>query len=91
MSTFAIYGMLTIRIYAYYNYSTVIKDESSFKTYHVQNPGCVFQAGPFWVWVDFLFGENAWYLNASEEISGPGPGGTDEWEARFNISWEWYF
>jgi hypothetical protein len=76
---------------AYYNYSHLFKDEAEFKDSQLHNPGCVFEAGPFWVWVDFLIGKNAWYLNDSPEMSGMGPGGTDEWEYRFNLSLEWYF
>ena len=55
------------------------------------DPGCVLQAGPLWIWVDLLLGKNAWYLNDSPENSGPGPGGTNKFESRFNISFEWYF
>lgn len=76
---------------AYINYSTTYKDVSSFKTSQLVNPGCVLEAGPFYMYIDFLLGKNAWYLNDSEENSGPGPGGTDEWEYRFNINFEWYF
>jgi hypothetical protein len=79
------------RFRAYYNYSGVIKDEKSFKNSQLHNPGCVLEAGPFWIWIDFLMGKNAWYLNDSPENSGLGPGGTDKWEYRFNISFEWYF
>jgi len=76
---------------AYYNYSHVFKDEAEFKDSQLHNPGCVLQAGPLWIWIDFLIGKNAWYLNDSSEMSGMGPGGTDEWEYRFNINFEWYF
>lgn len=79
------------RFNAYYNYSRIFKDVSSFKDSQLHDPGCVFEAGPFWVWVDFLVGKNAWYLNDSFENSGPGPGGTDDWEYRFNTNFEWYF
>ena len=47
--------------------------------------------GPFWIWMDYILGKNAWYLNDSEENSGFGPGGTDEWERRLNVNFEWYF
>jgi hypothetical protein len=76
---------------AYVNYSHLFKDEDSFKDSQLFDPGCVFQAGPIWIWVDFLFGKNAWYLNDSPEMSGMGPGGTDDWEYRFNVNFEWYF
>jgi len=76
---------------AYVNYSHLFKDEGEFKDSQLVDPGCVFQAGPFWVWVDFLFGKNAWYLNDSPDMSGMGPGGTDDWEYRFNLNFEWYF
>lgn len=79
------------RFNAYYNYSTVLKDDSSFKTSQLHDPGCVLEAGPFWMWIDFLIGKNAWYLNDSPENSGPGAGATDKWVYRFNISFEWYF
>jgi hypothetical protein len=79
------------RFNAYVNYSHHLKDEDAFKDSQLVNPGCVFEAGPFWIWVDFLLGRNAWYLNDSPEHSGPGPGGTDDWEYRFNVNFEWYF
>lgn len=79
------------RFNAYYNYSHLFKDVSAFKDSQLHDPGCVFEAGPFWIWVDFLIGKNAWYLNDSFENSGPGPGGTGNWEYRFNINFEWYF
>ena len=69
----------------------MFKDESTFKDSQLIDPGCVFEAGPFWIWVDLLFGKNAWYLNDSPEHSGLGPGGTDKWEYRFNLNFEWYF
>ena len=47
--------------------------------------------GPFWIWMDYILGKNAWYLNDSEENSGFEPGGTDEWERRLNVNFEWYF
>ena len=76
---------------AYINYSHLFKDESNFDDSQLINPGCVLQAGPFWIWVDLLVGKNAWYLNDSPENSGMGPGGTDDWETRFNVNFEWYF
>jgi hypothetical protein len=76
---------------AYYNYSHLLKDEDAFHDSQLHNPGCVLQAGPLWIWIDFLIGKNAWYLNDSPEMSGMGPGGTDEWEYRFNMNFEWYF
>ena len=51
----------------------------------------VVQAGPLWMWVDFLAGKNAWYLNDSPEMSGMGAGGTDDWEYRVNVNFQWYF
>jgi hypothetical protein len=79
------------RFNIYYNYSHVFKDEDEFKDSQLHDPGCVFEAGPFWIWVDFLVGKNAWYLNDSSDNSGMGAGGTDEWEFRFNVNFEWYF
>jgi len=76
---------------AYYNYYAVFKDESSFKQSQIHDAGCVLMSGPVWIWIDFIFGKNAWYLNESQENSGLGPGGTDKWERRFNINLEWYF
>ncbi len=79
------------RFNLYLNYSRHFKDESEFQDSQLINPGALFEFGPFWIWVDLLFGKNAQYLNDSEANSGPGPGGTDEFEYRGNISFEWYF
>ena len=79
------------RFNIYLNYSHHFKDESEFQDSQLINPGALFEFGPFWVWVDLLFGKNAQYLNDSEEYSGPGPGGTDRFEYRGNISFEWFF
>lgn len=76
---------------AYYNYSHLLKDESSFEDSQLHDPGAVLQAGPLWIWIDLLVGKNAWYLNDSPQASGMGPGGTNEWETRFNVNFEWYF
>ena len=75
----------------YYNYRRVYKDEVSFADSQLHDPGCVLQAGPFWIRFDLLIGKNAWYLNDSPDASGMGPGGTDKWETRFNMNLEWYF
>lgn len=76
---------------AYVNYSHLFKDEDAFLDSQLFDAGCVFEAGPFWIWVDFLLGRNAWYLNDSPENSGMGPGGTDDWEFRLNVNFEWFF
>lgn len=79
------------RLNVYNNYSFMRKDESSFKDSQINDIGCLIVIGPFWTWIDFILGKNAWYLNDSEVMSGFGPGGTDEWEKRFNVNFEWYF
>jgi len=79
------------RFRVYYNYSTILKDESSFKTSEIHDLGCVLQAGPFWIWIDNIFGKNAMYLNDTPDNSGLGAGGTDKWEYRYNMNFEWYF
>ena len=57
----------------------------------LNDTGCLVTMGPFWIWIDFIPGKNAWYLNDSEENSGFGAGGTDKWEQRFNVNFERYF
>ena len=79
------------RYNAYINYSHLFKDESEFKDSRIVNPGMLLDMGPFWIWVDLIVGKNAWYLNDSPEMSGLGAGGTDDWETRFNVNFEWYF
>ncbi|MEN8152166.1 MAG: porin, partial [Planctomycetota bacterium] len=62
------------RFNVYVNYSWLAKDEDGFLDSHLINPGAVLEFGPFWVWIDFLFGKNCWYLNDSEAASGMGAG-----------------
>jgi hypothetical protein len=81
------------KINAYVEYSTVLKDVAEFNDSRLFNPGVVFQAGPFYVWMDLLMGQNAWYFNDSQANSGPGAGANnpDKWEFRYNFSLQWYF
>jgi len=81
------------KVNAYMEYSTVLKDESTFSDSKLVNPGVVFQAGPVYFWLDFLAAQNAWYFNDSQENSGPGAGSinSDDWEYRVNFSLQWYF
>lgn len=79
------------RFNVYLNYSHHDKDEESFLDSDLINPGALLEFGPLWIWVDALWGKNAQYLNDSEANSGPGAGGTDEYEFRFNVSFEWFF
>ncbi|MGD8510218.1 MAG: hypothetical protein PVG05_02395 [Gammaproteobacteria bacterium] len=79
------------RLNCYNDYSYMRKDENSFKNSQINDTGCVVAMGPFWIWIDMILGKNAWYLNDSETDSGFGPGGTDDWEKRFNVNFEWYF
>ncbi|PWJ42420.1 hypothetical protein [Sediminitomix flava] len=78
---------------AYIEYSGVYKDESSFSDSQIINPGFVLQAGPFYIWTDFMAAQNAWFFNDSFENSGLGAGSADSnaWEFRYNFSLEWYF
>ena len=79
------------RLNCYNNYSYMDKDVAEFKDSQINDTGCSITMGPFWIWVDLIFGKNAWYLNDSEENSGFGPGGTDDWERRLNLNFQWYF
>ncbi len=81
------------KINAYVEYSTVLKDVAEFNDSKLFNPGVVFQAGPFYVWMDFLMAQNAWFFNDSQANSGPGAGSInpDKWEFRYNFSLQWYF
>lgn len=78
---------------AYVEYSTVLKDEDAFSTSEIFNPGAVLQAGPFYLWFDFMAGRNAWWFNDSQANSGLGAGAInpDDWEFRYNFSLQWYF
>lgn len=77
----------------YLDYSRVFKDESLFADSELINPGMVLEAGPFYVWLDFMWGRNAWYFNDSAENSGPGRGSKnpEKFEFRGNLSLEWFF
>ncbi len=77
----------------YMDYSKIIKDETSFADSELINPGMVLRAGPFYVWLDFMWGKNAWFFNDSQEFSGPGAGARNpqKYEYRQNLSLEWFF
>jgi len=77
----------------YLDYSRVFKDENDFADSELINPGAVLKAGPFYVWLDFMWGRNAWFFNDSPENSGPGVGAInpDRFEYRQNLSLEWFF
>lgn len=77
----------------YLDYSRVFKDEASFADSELINPGAVLKAGPFYVWLDFMWGRNAWFFNDSANNSGPGAGAVnpDRFEYRTNLSLEWFF
>lgn len=81
------------KLNVYLEYSTVIKDEDTFKDSRMINPGAVLQAGPFYIWFDMLFGQNAWWMNDNFANSGPGAGAVnpDKFELRGNLSVQWYF
>ena len=88
---FGAVGWKIDRLNCYNNYSYMDKDVDSFKNSELNDTGCLVTMGPFCIWIDYIFGKNAWYLNDSEENSGFGAGGTDKWEQRFNVNFEWYF
>jgi len=77
----------------YFDYSRVFKDEDAFADSELINPGAVLQAGPFYYWLDFMWGRNAWFFNDSPENSGPGVGAInpERYEYRMNVSLEWFF
>lgn len=81
------------KINAYVEYSTILKEASNFSDSKLFNPGFVVQAGPFYIWTDFLVGQNAWWFNDSQENSGLGAGAanSEKWEFRYNFSLQWYF
>ena len=81
------------KLNAYVEYSTVIKDEDTFRDSKLFNPGAVLQAGPFYLWFDFMAAQNAWYFNDSQANSGLGAGSINknDWEFRYNFSLQWYF
>lgn len=79
------------RLNCYNNFSYMDKDVDEFKDSQLNDTGCLVAMGPFWIWIDLIYGKNAWYLNDSEDNSGFGAGGTDKWEQRFNVNFEWYF
>lgn len=88
---FGAVGWKINRLNCYNNYSYMNKAEDSFLDSEINDTGCLVTMGPFWIWIDYILGKNAWYLNDSEASSGFGAGGTDKWEQRFNVNFEWYF
>jgi len=88
---FGAIGWKIDRLNCYNDFSYMNKDEDSFKDSYINDTGCLVAMGPFWIWTDLIYGKNAWYLNDSATDSGFGPGGTDKWERRFNVNFEWYF
>lgn len=88
---FGAVGWKINRLNCYNNYSYMDKAVDSFLDSQINDTGCLVTMGPFWIWIDYILGKNAWYLNDSEANSGFGAGGTDEWEQRFNMNFEWYF
>ncbi len=78
---------------AYLDYSAIYKDEDEFGDTELINPGMMAQAGPVFVWLDFMWGKNAWWFNDSQGNSGPGQGSVnpDKFEFRANLSLQWYF
>jgi hypothetical protein len=81
------------KLNAYVEYSTVLKDEDTFRDSKLFNPGAVLQAGPFYLWFDFMAAQNAWWFNDSQANSGLGAGSLNpnDWEFRYNFSIQWYF
>ena len=77
----------------YLDYSKIDKDEALFADSELINPGAVFQAGPLYLWFDFMWGKNAWWFNDSTANSGPGVGALnpEKFEFRYNLSIEWFF
>jgi hypothetical protein len=88
---FGAVGWKINRLNCYNNYSYMDKDVDTFMNSQLNDIGCLVTMGPFWIWIDYILGKNAWYLNDSETDSGFGAGGTDEWERRLNVNFEWYF
>ena len=77
----------------YFDYSKVLKDESSFTDSELINPGAVFSAGPLYIWIDAMWGKNAWWFNDSAAASGPGAGAINpnKFEFRQNVAIQWRF
>ncbi|MEL7161301.1 MAG: hypothetical protein AAFN92_11140, partial [Bacteroidota bacterium] len=77
----------------YFDYSKIFKDEAAFADSELINPGAVLRAGPFYLWLDFMWGKNAWFFNDGPDSSGPGAGARnpDKFEYRQNLSIEWFF
>jgi len=77
----------------YFDYSKVYKDEASFTDSELINPGFVISAGPLYIWVDSMWGKNAWWFNDSSDASGPGAGAKnpDKYEFRQNVAIQWRF
>ena len=77
----------------YVDYSKIFKDIDAFADTELINPGAVLQAGPFYIWLDWMWAKNSWWFNDSPTNSGPGEGSInpDKYEFRYNLSLEWFF
>lgn len=81
------------KIDVYLDYSRIFKDEAGFADTELLNPGFVLHCGPVYLWNDFIFARNGWWMNDSFENSGHGAGGIrpDKWEFRYNLEIMFFF
>lgn len=76
----------------YFEYSMFLKDED-LPDSHLLTAGLQVHLGSVWIWMDFLTGQNATYLNDSFANSALGVGANrpDRWEHQTNIQFQYYF
>ena len=77
-------------IQPYLDYSYVNKMNDDFSTTRMMVPGFLITAGNVYTYVDYAMGKNQpWLTNNFGE--GLGVGSDEEWNARFNINFGYYF
>jgi len=77
----------------YVEYSGFFKDEEAFPDSHLITVGMQVHLGPVWLWLDFLTGKNATYLNdslANSALAG-GANRSERFEHQTNLQIQYYF
>ena len=81
------------KVDVYFDYSRIFKDAAGFADTELLNPGFVLHVGPVFLWNDFIFARNGWWMNDSFENPGHGAGGIrpEKWEFRYNLEIMFFF
>jgi hypothetical protein len=75
----------------FYNDYSIMKKDGSMPDSQINTTGCLITAGPLYTYVDYILGKNATYLGGGTNPLGDATGSNDDWNARFNINFGYYF